>query len=223
MIAATLFARELKLHARRPGTWLHPLTFLVLVTLIFALGVGPAPATLERIAPGIVWSGVTLAAMLTLESMLRDDLDDGVLEQLALSKASLPLVVVIKVAAHWLASLSPMVLLGPLIGAGLGLSADAALTLFWTLLLGSPVLSFMGAVGAALTLGAQRGGLLVLIIMLPMLVPVLIFGAGAVDAAAAELSARGPLLLLGALCVLAATLSPFAAAAGIRLNLGQTS
>lgn len=215
--------RELVLHARRPGTWLHPLSFLALSTLIFALGVGPGAETLARIAPGIVWSGVTLAAMLTLENLLRDDLDDGVLEQMALSHVSLPVLVIAKVAAHWLASLAPMALAAPLVGAALGLGREAVLTLFAALLLGTPVLSLLGAVGAALTLGAQRGGLLMLVIMLPMLVPVLVFGAGAVDVAAAGLSPRGPLLLLGSILVLALTLTPFAAAAAIRLNLGQTS
>lgn len=215
--------RELVLHARRPGTWLHPLSFLALSTLIFALGVGPGAETLARIAPGIVWSGVTLAAMLTLENLLRDDLDDGVLEQMALSHVALPVLVIAKVAAHWLASLAPMALAAPLVGAALGLGREAVLTLFAALLLGTPVLSLLGAVGAALTLGAQRGGLLMLVIMLPMLVPVLVFGAGAVDVAAAGLSPRGPLLLLGSILVLALTLTPFAAAAAIRLNLGQTS
>ena len=221
--ALALLVRELRLHARRPGTWLQPLMFLGLATLIFAFGVGPSPVVLTRIAPGIVWAGVTLAAMLTLESLLREDLDDGVLEQMALSPVSLPLLVFTKCAAHWLAALAPMVVAGPLIGAGLGLPKPAVWTLFLALLVGTPVLSLVGSVGAALTLGAQRGGLLLLVIMLPMLVPILIFGAGAVDTVAAGHSPKGPLLLMASMLALAATLAPFAAASGIRLNLGQTS
>ena len=212
---ATL-VRELRLAARAPGEVAQPLVFYTLVAAIFPLGVTANEPSLALYAPAIVWVAALLANLMTLERVFRSDFDDGSLEQLALANAPLSLIVAIKLLAHWLISGLPLALLAWPLGLGLGLNAEAAKVLGLGLLLGTPTLVLLGGFAAALTVGLPRAGVLLPILVLPMLAPVLIFGAGAVRAAAEGLDPAGPLYFLAALLALSVTLVPFAAAAALR-------
>src|SRR5687767_12389038 len=194
--------RDLLLARRRRVEALLPLGFFVVAAGLFPLGVGPEPQTLRQIGPGVVWVCALLATMLSVTQMFTSDWQDGSLEQMLL--ASQPLVVVVagKVLAHWLTSGVPLLLAAPLIGVLFGLPAAAIGTLALTLALGTPILSLLGAVGAALTLGLASGAALLFLLVLPLTVPVLIFGAGAVGAIDSGLSAQAHLSLLGALLIL---------------------
>ncbi|HQU14610.1 MAG: heme exporter protein CcmB [Chromatiales bacterium 21-64-14] len=215
-----LVRRDLLLSFRRRAEMINPLLFFIIVVTLVPLGVGPEKATLQAMAPGVIWVAALLAAMLSLEGIFRSDFDDGSLEQVVLSPHPLPVLVLAKVLAHWLVSGLPLVLLGPLLGVSLFLPARAMGSLVLSLLLGTPVLSLVGAIGVALTVGVRRGGVLLSLLVLPLYVPVLIFGASAVSSAAAGLPVDGPLALLGALLVLALTLAPAAAAAALRISFG---
>lgn len=210
------FAREFKLVARAPAEAAQPLIFYALVAAIFPLGVAPNDPMLAQYAPAIVWIAALLASLMTLERVFRTDFEDGTLEQLALSPLPLPLNIAAKLLAHWLMSGLPLALIAPLLGIGLGMKGAATEALTVALLLGTPTLTLLGAFAAALTVGLPRAGVLVPLLVLPMLAPVLIFGAGAARAAESGLDASAPLYFLAAIGVLSATLIPFATAAVLR-------
>jgi len=210
-------ARDLRLALRRPADTLSVLFFLVIVVSLFPLGIGPEPELLRRMAPGVVWVAALLASMLSLARMFADDLQDGTLESLLLSATPLPLLVLGKALAHWLASGLPLALVSPLLAMQFGLAPDAMGLLAVSLLLGTPVLSLVGAIGAALTVGVRGAGVLLSLLVLPLVVPVLIFGAGAVDAGSAGTSVAAHFSLLAALLVLALAGAPPAAAAALRI------
>ena len=208
--------RELRLALRQPGETATALAFFVLATALFPLGVGPEADVLGRIAAGVVWVVALLAALLPLERMFRSDHDDGSLELLVLMPAPLELLVLAKAAAHWLTTALPLIAIAPVLGAMLNLPGPGPAALCGALALGTATVSLVGAVGAALTLGARRGGVLLPLLVLPLLIPVLIFGAGAVDAAVSGFALRQHILLLGGLSLAAAALCPWAAAAALR-------
>jgi heme exporter protein B len=213
---AAVVGRELRLAARAPAEAAQPLLFYVLVVALFPLGVAPNEPSLPVYAPALVWIAALLASLMTLERVFRNDYEDGSLEQLALAPLPLPLSVLAKLAAHWLLGGLPLVLVAPLLAAGLGLDAAAGRALTLALLLGTPTLVLLGGFAAALTVGLPRAGVLLPILVLPMLSPVLIFGAGAARAAAQGLDPTAPLYFLAALLALSLTLVPFAAAAALR-------
>lgn len=218
--ALALLQRDLRLALRQSGDWLMPLGFFLLVVTLFPLAVTPEPKKLAVMAPGVIWVGALLAMLLSLDSLFRQDLDDGSLEQLLVAPAPLPLLVLAKVAAHWLQTGFCLVLLAPVAAVMLFLDFKVLPVLVATLLLGTPVLSLVGAIAAALTVALRRGGVLVPLITLPLLVPVIVFATGAVQAAAAGMPVAGYLALLGAFLVLALTLVPFAVAAALRIAIG---
>ena len=204
---------------RRKSEVLTALFFFVIVTSLFPLGIGPEPALLRRIAPGVLWVAALLATMLGLQRMFAPDHADGTLEQMALSPSPLVLLVLGKVIAHWLLSGLPLLLLAPVLGLQFDLGADALGVLMLALLLGTPLLSLIGAIGAALTLGLRGGGVLLSLLVLPLYIPTLIFGAGAVQAQVSGLGAGGHLSLLAALLVLAVFFTPWATTAALRIAL----
>jgi heme exporter protein B len=221
MLAAltTVIRRDLLVAMRNKADAANTLLFFVIVASLFPLGVGPDPALLRTIAPGVVWVAALLASMLALARLLAADYADGTLEQLALAPQPLAALVAAKILAHWLVTGLPLALVAPLLGLQFDLPANALQVLVISLLIGTPVLSLLGAVGAALTLGLRAGGVLVSLIVLPLTVPVLVFGAGAVEATAAGLGAEAHLSLLAAFLLVTAALSPWAAAAAIRIAL----
>lgn len=206
----TLLKRDLTLAYRHRSELANPLLFFVIVITLFPLGVSPEKSVLEIIGPGVIWVAALLAAMLSLDSMFRHDFDDGALEQIVLSGHSLPVLVIAKVFAHWLVTGLPLLLLAPLLGVFLFLPNQAIGVLVLTLLLGTPILSLIGAIGVALTVGLRRGGVLLSLLILPLYIPVLIFGSNAVNVAASGLPVLGQMYLLGALLVLSLTLAPLA-------------
>ncbi len=214
-----VIARDLLLAFRRRSDVFTTLFFFIIVVSLFPLGVGPEPALLLTMAPGILWVAALLASTLALGRLFALDFADGTLEQMLLSPEPLSLIVLGKVIAHWMISGLPLVLLAPLLAVQYGLPADAVLVLFYSLLIGTPVLSLIGAIGAALTLGARGGGVLVSLLVLPLYIPVLIFGAGAVGAQASGLGAAAHLLLLGGVLAGALALAPWSTAAALRISL----
>lgn len=211
--------RDLLLAFRRRSDVLTTVFFFIIVATLFPLGVGPEPELLRTMAPGILWVAALLASMLALGRLFALDHADGTLEQMLLSAEPLALIVIGKVLAHWLVSGLPLVLLGPLMAMQFGLAPEQVCVLTMGLLLGTPVLSLIGAVGAALTLGVRGGGVLVALLVLPLYIPVLIFGAGAVGAQASGVGASAHLLLLGGMLAGAAALAPWATAASLRVAL----
>ena len=216
-----LFCREWRLAWRRPGDLLNPLVFFALVVSLFPLAVGPEPAMLRSMAPGVIWVAALLATLLSLDGLFRSDYDDGSLEQWVLSPHPLALMVLVKVLHHWLVSGLAMVLLAPLFGLMLALPLSSLPVLVLTLLLGTPVLSLLGAVGAALTVGLKSGGVLLALLILPLYIPVLILGTGAMDAALQGMPVTGYALWLGCLAMLALSLAPIAIAAGLRIGVSE--
>jgi len=211
--------RELQLAFRSGAEIVNPLWFFLIVITLFPLGVGPEPQLLARIAPGIVWVAALLASLLALERLFRDDFLDGSLEQLLLLPTPLPITVIGKVVAHWLLTGAPLILLSPLVALLLSLDMASWRAVALTLLLGTPTLSFLGAIGVGLTVGLRRGGVLLSLLVLPLAIPVLIFASAAIDAAGMGLPIGGYLAILGAMLVLSAMLSPFATAAALRISL----
>lgn len=211
--------REIALAMRQKGDVLTPLFFFMIVASLFPLGVGPETNLLARMAPGVIWVGALLAAMLSLQRMFGPDHADGSLEQFVLSSTPLWLLVQAKVFAHFLLAGVPLVLMAPVLGIQFGLEARSLAILALTLLLGTPVLSYIGAVGAALTLGVRGAGVLLSLLTLPLYVPVLIFGAGAVEADAAGLAIDGHLSLMAALLLLTVFFAPMAVTAALRIAL----
>ncbi len=216
---AAILVRDLRLALRRRGELVQPLVFLVAVITLFPLALGPERELLARIAPGIVWVATLLAVLLPADRMFRSDYDDGSLEQLLLAPQPTSVLALAKVAAHWLTSALPIVILAPLAGLFLQLPLDALPILVATLALGTPVLGLIAAIGVALTVGLRSGGPLLALLVLPLYVPVLIFSAGAVDRAIAGLPVAGPLYMLAALFALALTLAPLAVAAALRISV----
>ncbi|MFT5391990.1 MAG: heme exporter protein B [Gammaproteobacteria bacterium] len=214
-----LLKRDILLAARRRAEVLNPFLFFVLVTALVPLGVGAEPATLSKLAPGIIWIAALLASLLALESLFRSDFDDGSLELMLMSPYPATLMVFAKVLAHWLLTGLPLVVASPLLAAMLGLAPHAYFALALSLLLGTPTLSLVGAIGVALTVGLRRGGALMSLLVLPLYIPILIFGANAVNAAAAGLPNTGQLYFLAALLVLAMTLGPLASTAALRISV----
>lgn len=215
----TIFLCELRLAWRRGADILNPLWFFLIVITLFPFGIGPEPGLLARIAPGVVWVAALLASLLVMDRLFREDLLDGSLEQLLLLPTPLAGVVMAKVAAHWVMTGLPLLLVSPVAALLMGMNVHSAGILFLTLLLGTPTLSFLGAVGAALTVGLKRGGVLLSLLVLPLSVPILIFASSAAEAAAAGLPVDGYLAVLGAFLAASATLSPFATAAALRLSV----
>jgi heme exporter protein B len=214
-----LLRRDLLLVLRQGSDALTTLAFYLLAVMIFPFGVGPEPALLARIAAGLLWTMALFAALLSLDRLFQQEQEDGGLEQLALSPLALEWSFLAKALAHWLATGLPLLVAAPLLAFLLRLEAPAIPVLVLALALGGPALTLVGAVGAALTLGARRGAALLPLIILPLYVPVLIFGVAAVDAAASGLEARPHLLLLGAYLMAALPLAPWAGAAALRLAL----
>lgn len=212
-------ARDLRLVWRRRGDAAQPLLFALMVVALFPLALGADPAQLARIAPGVLWVAVLLAGLLTLDSLYRSDVEDGSLEQMLLAPAPLAWLLAVRVAVHWTTTALPLVLLTPLLAQLLYLPGELLPVLMVSLALGTPLLSLLGAVVAALTVGIRRSGMLLALLALPLFLPVLVFGAGSVMAAAQGLPWSGALLLLGAGLALALVLAPLAAAAAIRIAL----
>jgi heme exporter protein B len=211
--------RDLLLALRSKTEVLTALFFFVIVASLFPLGIGPEPALLRKIAPGVLWVAALLASMLGLQRMFAADHADGTLEQMALSPTPLVLLVAGKIVSHWLVCGLPLVLIAPVLGIQFDLDAPALGVLMLALLLGTPVLSMIGAIGAALTLGVRGGGVLLSLLVLPLYVPALIFGAGAVQAQVGGLDVGGHLSLLAALLALATFFAPWATTAALRIAL----
>jgi heme exporter protein B len=210
--------RDLLLAWRRRSDVATALLFFVIVASLFPLGIGAEPNLLRSIAPGVIWVAALLSSMLSLRRLFEADHADGTLEQIILGAAPLGVVVAAKVLAHWIVSGLPLVLIAPLIALQYDLDPALYGVLALSLLLGTPVLSLIGAVGAALTLGLRGGGVLLALLVLPLYVPVLIMGAGAVEMASAGLGGQGQLLLLGAMLIVAAAFTPWAIAAAVRIS-----
>jgi heme exporter protein B len=217
--AAAVVRRDLRLAVRQGMDSLMAVVFFVLACVLFPLGVGPEPQILARIAPGIICVAALLAALLSLERLFQADYEDGSLEQMALSSLPLWAVVLAKVAAHWLTTGLPLIVAAPLLAVLLQLDGRAHGALLAALVLATPSLSLIGAVGSALVLGARRGGVLLALLILPLYIPLLIFAVGAVDAAAFGLPVRPHLLLLAGIGVAALVLAPWTAAAALRQAL----
>jgi heme exporter protein B len=210
--------RDLRLAARRRIDALLPLVFFVVAISLFPLGVGPEPKTLREIAPGIVWVCALLASMLSVGQLFAGDMADGSLEQMLLAPASAIAVAAAKCSAHWLLTGLPLIVATPLAGLVFNLSAPALQALVFSLVLGTPILSLLGGLGAALTLGLRSGGMLLILVVLPLATPALIFGAGAVGMVESGLSASGHFSLLGALLIVTTLGVPVATAAALRIS-----
>ena len=211
--------RELCLSFRRPDQLLQPLVFFLIVTTLFPLGLSLQLSLLRDMAPGVLWVAALLSSLLSLDALFKSDADDGTLEQLALSGQGLTLIVFAKTFAHWLVTGVALVLVSPVVGTALGIPASAFGTMMLSLGLGTLTLSWLGAIGAGLTVGLRRGNVLLSLIVLPLALPLLIFGAGATDRALSGVSPTGALYFLAALCVFTCTLAPFAATVALRITL----
>jgi heme exporter protein B len=214
-----ILQRDLLLALRHRGELANPLLFFLVVVSLYPLGVSPDPELLRKIAPGVIWIAALLAALLSLENLFRSDFEDGSLEQLLLSPKPLSLLVLAKVLAHWLVSGLPMLFLAPILALLFAMPGAAARILEITLAIGTPLLSLIGAIGVALTVGLRRGGILLTLLILPLYIPVLIFATNAVAAASASMPVEGQLYFLAALLVLALTLAPIAIAASLRISV----
>jgi heme exporter protein B len=212
----TIIQRDLRLALRQGSDSLMVVGFFVLTVTLFPFGLGPESNLLERTSAGILWVTALLASMLSLDRLFLADYEDGSLELLTLTPTSLEILVFGKVIAHWLTTALPVIIAAPVLALLLHLQADGFVTLLLTLLIGTPTLSLIGAMGAALVLGARRGGVLLSLLILPLYVPVLIFAVGAIDAAVQGLPVRGHLLILGGLLLAALPLAPLATVAGLR-------
>jgi heme exporter protein B len=214
-----LVTRDLRLALRQGTDVAMVVSFFVITVTLFPLGVGPEPNVLARIAAGVVWVTALLAVMLSLERMFQSDYEDGTIDLLLLTPAPLSLLVLAKTAAHWLLTGFPLILTAPVLAALMNMPGTGYAALIATMVLATPTLSLIGAVGAALTLGARRGGVLISLLVLPLYIPVLIFAVAAVEASVTGLTARPHLLILGAMLAGALPLAPWAAAAALRHSL----
>lgn len=214
-----IVTRDVRLAFRQGGATMLVVVFFVLAVALFPLGVGPETAVLRRIAPGVIWVAALLAAMLSLDRLFQVDFEDGSLDQLALAPLPLELVAAAKCLAHWISTGLPLVVISPLLGVLLELNGEAYGALLLAMAAGTPSLSLVGGIGAALTVSIRRGGVLLSLLILPLYIPVLIFGTGAIDAAATGLGGGAHLLVLAALLAAALALAPWAIAGALRLNL----
>ncbi len=214
-----LIVRELRVALRNNAEILNPMWFFLIVIILFPLAIGPEPQLLLRIASGVVWVAALLASLLAMDRLFRDDYQDGSLEQLTLLPLPLPLVVLAKVVVHWMVSGLPLLLLSPLAALLFGLGFREWSVMALTLLLSTPTLSFLGAIGAGLTVGLRRSGVLLSLLVLPLTIPLLIFATAAIEAAMMQLPVGGYLAILGAFLAGSATLCPFATAAALRVGL----
>ena len=214
-----LTARDLRLAYRRRGEAANPVIFFVIVTVLFTIGIGPTPAQLQGATPGLIWVTALLSTLLGLETLFRSDYEDGSLEQMVISPYPLSLLAFAKAAAHWLITGLPLVILSPVIGIMLHMDYATIKTLILSLLLGTPILTLIGAIGAALTVSLKRGGLLIALLILPLYVPVLIFGANAVQSAIYDLSPLAQLYALGSILALFLVATPIAIAEALRASL----
>ncbi len=221
MIFSQIIKRELRIAMRKQAEILNPLWFFLIVITLFPLVIGPDPVLLSKIAPGIAWVAALLSALLSFERLFRDDFVDGSLEQLMLTAQPLALTALAKVIAHWLLTGLPLILLSPIAALLLYLEVRIWWALVLTLLIGTPILSCIGAIGVALTVGLRKGGVLLSLLVLPLFIPVLIFSASVLDAATLNLPYNGQLAILGAILAASATLAPFAVAASLRISLDQ--
>ncbi len=211
--------RDLLLSYRRKSDLVNPLIFFLMVATLFPLGVSPDPTFLADVAPGVVWVAALLATLLSMDSLFRSDFEDGTLEQILLSPQPLYLVVLAKVLAHWMLTGLPLTLLAPVLGIMLFLPGDGMWGLVLSLLLGTPTLSLFGAIGAALTVGLRKGGVLISLLVLPLYIPVLIFGSAAVQGAVTGLPLGGYLAILGAMLSLGLVMAPLAIGAALRISV----
>ena len=211
--------RELTLSFRRPGQLLQPLVFFLIVTTLFPLGLSPQLSLLRDMAPGVLWAAALLASLLSMDGLFKGDSEDGTLEQLVLSGQSLTLIVIAKTLAHWLVSGAALVVVSPIVATTLAVPVEAFPIMMLSLGLCTLTLSWLGAIGAGLTVGLRRGSVLLSLIVLPLAMPLLIFGANATDRAIGGESAAGALYFLAALCVFTTTLAPIAASVALRITL----
>jgi heme exporter protein B len=211
--------RELCLSFRRPEQLLQPLVFFLIVTTLFPLGLSIQLSLLRDMAPGVLWVAALLSSLLSLDSLFKSDADDGTLEQLSLSGQGLTLIVAAKTCAHWLVTGVALVLVSPIVAIALNIPTTAFATMMASLAMGTLTLSWLGAIGAGLTIGLRRGNVLLSLIVLPLAMPLLIFGAGSTDRAISATSPAGALYFLAALCVFTCTLAPFATTAALRITL----
>ncbi|MFC1775986.1 heme exporter protein CcmB [Pseudomonadota bacterium] len=214
-----LLRRDFLLAYRRRAELLQPLVFLMVVTTLFPLGVGPSPQLLANIAPGVIWIAALLASVLSLDSLFRSDFEDGTLEQMVLSGQSLALIALARIVAHWLVAGLPIVLLSPLLAMWMNLPDEGLPILIESLVIGTPILSLIGAIGGALTVSLKRGGQLLSLLVFPLYVPLLILATSAVGAAVVDLPYTGQLGLMVSGLIVALTLAPFATAAALKLSL----
>lgn len=211
-----ILSREMRLAMRQSADSVMVVAFFVIAVVLFPFGVGPEPNMLARIGPGVIWVAALLAAMLSMERMFQADFEDGSLELLALAPVPLELTVLVKVLVHWLTTGLPLIVASPLLAVMMNVPLEGWPMMIAGLVLGTPALSLIGAVGAALVLGARRGGVLLSLLVLPLVIPVLIFGVGAVDAALMGQAVKAHLLLLGGILLGALALTPWATAAAVR-------
>ncbi|ACL33573.1 heme exporter protein CcmB [Glaesserella parasuis] len=219
MILLTIIQRELTIAFRKPAEILNPLWFFLIIITMFPLLMGPNPELLAKIASGTAWVAAVLSALLSFERLFRDDYLDGSLEQLMLLPVGLPQVALAKVIAHWLLTGLPLILLSPITAILLSLETEVWWALVLTLLLGTPILSCLGAIGVGLTVGLRKGGTLLSLLILPLFLPVLIFAAAVLEASTLNMGYTGQLAILGAMLALALTFSPFAIAGALRVSL----
>ncbi|OOH89642.1 heme exporter protein CcmB [Pasteurellaceae bacterium 15-036681] len=215
----TIIQRELTIAFRKPAEILNPLWFFLIIITMFPLLMGPNPELLSKIASGTAWVAAVLSALLSFERLFRDDYLDGSLEQLMLLPTGLPQVALAKVIAHWLLTGLPLILLSPIAAILLSLETNVWFALVLTLLLGTPILSCLGAIGVALTVGLRKGGTLLSLLILPLFLPVLIFAASVLEASTLNLGYSGQLAIMGAMLALAVTFAPFAIAGALRVSL----
>ncbi|QHB16755.1 heme exporter protein CcmB [Mannheimia pernigra] len=219
MILFSIIQRELTIAFRKPSEILNPLWFFLMVITVFPILMGPNPELLGKIASGIAWVAALLSALLSFERLFRDDYLDGSLEQLMLLPIGLPQVALAKVVAHWVLTGLPLILLSPIAAILLSLETHVWWALVLTLLLGTPILSCLGAIGVALTVGLRKGGTLLSLLILPLFLPVLIFAAAVLEAATLNMGYSGQLAILGAILAITLTFSPFAIAGALRISL----
>lgn len=215
----SVYKKDTRLAFANRSDIINPIIFYLLVITLFPLGIGPEPNLLTRMAPGVIWVAALLATMLSLDKLFRDDFQDGTLEQLMLSPFPLSLSIFAKIAAHWSITGLPLVLLSPLFALLMNVEPDAFLAIFLTLLVGTPLLSLIGAIGAGLTVGLQKGGVLMSLLVLPLYIPVLIFATSAIDAASQSAAYSGHLAFLGALFIVALVLAPIAVSSALKVSV----
>ena len=214
----SIFKRDWQLAMRQKSEFIQPLVFFMLVITLFPIGVGPGLETLQKIGPGVIWVAAILSALLGMEKLFRDDFNDGFLEQIQLSGVSLALAMSIKVFCHWLLFILPLILVSPLLALFLNLTPAMYWALLATLLLGTPILSFVGAIAVALTVGLQRGGVLLSLILIPVFIPLLIFATSVVDSAVFGLNYWPQLAIIGSMLCGAIAITPFAMSYAIRVS-----